>query len=62
MKHERALLRGVLGEVLLCGGLLLVVAVSLNAGLIPLAVVATVTLVGGLVLIFPSSKDARRIA
>ena len=56
-EHERALLRGVLGEILLCGGLLLVVAVSLNAGLIPLAVVATVTLVGGIRL---TSVDQRR--
>jgi O-antigen/teichoic acid export membrane protein len=49
-EHERALLRGVLCEILLCGGLLLVVAVSLNAGIVPLAVVAAVTLVGGLLV------------
>jgi len=49
-EHERAMLRGVLCEVLLCGGLLLVVAVSLNAAFIPLAVVAAVALVGGLLV------------
>ena len=44
--HERELLRPVVRDVLVYGGLLLVVAVALNVGQVPLAAVGAVTLVG----------------